>query len=246
MLFGTLLTHTAPCFHDVRTYWSPESVERVTGKRVEGRGAKGFIHMVNSGATALDATGKSRDRQGNAVMKPFWEMTEEDVQACLKATDWCPAKFVDFRGGGYSSHFVCKEEMPVTLLRINRIDGLGPVMQVAEGYTCVLPDEIHEKLNERTDPSWPTIWFAPRLTGKGAFRDVYSIMANWGANHGVTVYGHVGDKVLTLCSMLRIPVTMHNVEEERIFRPHVWSAFGTENLEAADLQACLKYGPIYQ
>lgn len=212
----------------------------------EGKAANGFIHLVNSGATAVDGCGKSRDKDGNAVMKPFWEMTEEDVNACLKATDWCPAKFVDFRGGGYSSHYVCDEEMPVTMLRVNLIDGLGPVMQIAEGYTCALPQEMHDKLNDRTDPSWPTFWFAPKVTGEGAFKDIYSVMANWGANHGVTIYGHVGDQIITLCSMLRIPVTMHNVEEERIFRPHVWGAFGTDNLEAADMNACMTYGPVYK
>ena len=246
MLFSTLLTHTAPCFHDVRTYWSPEAVERVVGMKPEGKAANGFIHLVNSGATAVDGCGKSRDKDGNAVMKPFWEMTEEDVNACLKATAWCPAKFVDFRGGGYSSHYVCDEEMPVTMLRVNLIDGLGPVMQIAEGYTCALPQEMHDKLNDRTDPSWPTFWFAPKVTGEGAFKDIYSVMANWGANHGVTIYGHVGDQIITLCSMLRIPVTMHNVEEERIFRPHVWGAFGTDNLEAADMNACMTYGPVYK
>lgn len=246
MLFGTLLTHTSPCFHDVRTYWSPDAIARVTGERPEGKAANGLIHLVNSGATALDGSGRSRDARGNAVMKPFWEMTQEDVDACLKATRWCPAKFDSFRGGGFSAQFVCEEEMPVTFLRINLVDGLGPVMQVAEGYTCRLPEKMAEQLNERTDPSWPTVWFAPRLTGKGAFKDVYSVMTNWGANHGVTVYGHGGGSILTLCSILRIPVTMHNVEEERIFRPHVWSAFGTDNLEAADMSACLKYGPLYQ
>lgn len=246
MLFGTLLSHTAPCFHDVRTFWNSESVERVTGKKLEGKAAKGILHLVNSGATALDETGQSKDEFGNPVMKPFWEMTQEDIDACLKATDWCPAKYCDFRGGGYSSHYTCREEMPVTFLRVNLIDKLGPVMQLAEGYTCVLDEEINDILCKRTDPSWPTIWFAPKLTGKGAFRDVYSVMANWGSNHGVTIYGHIGHEIITLCSMLRIPVTMHNVEEERIFRPHVWSSFGTESLEAADLQACLKYGPMYK
>ncbi len=246
MLFGTLLTHTSPCFHDVRTFWSPESVERVTGKKLAGKAESGIIHMVNSGATAVDAVGKSKDVSGNAVMKPFWEMTTEDMEACLGAMDWCPSKYDSFRGGGYSAHFTCKEEMPVTFFRINLIDKLGPVMQVAEGWTCKLEEDISETLNNRTDPSWPTIWFAPRLTGKGAFRDVYSVMANWGANHGVTIYGHVGAELLTLCSMLRIPVSMHNVEETRIFRPHVWSAFGTDSLEAADMNACMKYGPLYQ
>ncbi len=246
MLLGTLLSHTAPCFHDVRTFWSPDSVERVTGKKLHGKGENGIIHLVNSGATALDGCGKSRDGNGNAVMKPFWEMDEKDVVACLEAVDWCPAKYDSFRGGGYSAHFMCQDEMPVTFLRVNLIERLGPVMQVAEGWTCKLEAETAQKLSKRTDPSWPTVWFAPKLTGKGAFRDVYSVMTNWGANHGVTVYGHVGHEILTLCSMLRIPVTMHNVEEERIFRPHAWTSFGTQDLEAADLNACLKYGPIYR
>jgi len=246
MLFSTLLTHTSPCFHDVRTFWSAESVERVTGQRLTGKAANGIIHLVNSGATAVDGVGKSRDEAGNPVMKPFWEMTEKDVKSCLEAVDWCPAKFVDFRGGGYSSHYTCREEMPVTMLRVNIIDKLGPVMQVAEGWTCHIDDEVSDTLADRTDPSWPTFWFAPKLTGKGAFRDVYSVMSNWGSNHSVTIYGHVGNDILTLCSMLRIPVTMHNVEEERIFRPHVWSGFGTDNLEAADMNACMKYGPLYQ
>lgn len=246
MLLGALISHTSPCFHDVRTFWSPESVQRVTGTQLDGRAKDGIIHLVNSGATAVDAVGKSRDEEGNPVMKPFWEMTKEDMEACLKEVDWCPAKYVDFRGGGYSSHFTCREEMPVTFIRINIVDKLGPVMQLAEGWTCKIDDEVSEVLCKRTDPSWPTIWFAPKLTGKGAFRDVYSVMANWGSNHGVTLYGHIGADIITLCSMLRIPVTMHNVEEERIFRPQVWSAFGTDNLEAADMNACMKYGPLYQ
>ena len=88
-------------------------------------------------------------------------------------------------------------------------------------------------------------WFAPKITGKGAFKDVYSVMANWGANHGAFVYGHIGADLITLASMLRIPVSMHNVDEEKIFRPHSWSAFGTENLESADFRACKNYGSLY-
>ncbi len=178
-------------------------------------------------------------------MKPFWEMTDEDVDACLKATDWCQADRESFRGGGLSSHFRCSAEMPVTMLRVNIIDGLGPVLQIAEGYTADLPDEMHKILDERTNQTWPTTWFAPKLTGKGAFADVYSVMANWGANHGVTVYGHVGAELITLASMLRIPVNMHNVDESRIFRPHCWSAFGTDDAEGADYRACETYGPMY-
>jgi len=246
MLLGTLVAQTAPCFHDVRTYWSPEAVERVTGCAPEGLAGGGFIHLINSGATALDATGASRDQSGEPVMKPFWKMNERDVAACLAATDWCPANTDSFRGGGYSSHFRTQAEMPVTMLRINLVDGVGPVMQLAEGSTAVLDDSMHAALDRRTDPSWPTTWFVPRTTGTGAFRDVYSVMSAWGANHAVTVYGHVGDRLITLCSMLRIPVSLHNIAEERIFRPHCWGAFGTTDLEAADLQACRAYGPLYK
>ena len=179
-------------------------------------------------------------------MKPFWEMTEEDVKACLAATDWCRANYQYFRGGGFSSHFKTQAEMPVTLLRVNLADGVGPVLQLAEGYTLVLPEAVHARLDQRTDPTWPTTWFTPRLTGKGAFRDVYSVMSNWGANHGVTLYGHIGADLITLCAMLRIPVSMHNVPEEQVYRPHSWSAFGTQDPQAADYAACRHYGPLYR
>ena len=245
MLLGTLLTASAPCFHDVRTYWSPEACERVTGVKPEGKAAGGFIHLINSGATALDGSGAAKNENGEGCMKPFWEMTEEDIKACLDATDWCRANYEYFRGGGFSSHFRCKAEMPVTMLRVNIIDGIGPVMQIAEGYTADLPDAAHTPIDLRTDRTWPTTWFAPNLTGEGAFKDVYSVMANWGANHGVTVYGHVGADLITLASMLRIPVNMHNVPEDKIFRPHAWAAFGTEDAQSADYKACEKYGPIY-
>lgn len=245
MLLGTLVSNTAPCFHDVRTYWSPEACQRVTGVKPDGIAGGGFIHLINSGATALDGSGAAKDAEGKGCMKPFWEMTQEDIKACLDATDWCRANYEYFRGGGFSSHFRCRAEMPVTMLRINVIDGIGPVLQIAEGYTANLPDEIHNVIDKRTDPSWPTTWFVPKLTGEGAFRDVYSVMANWGANHGVTVYGHVGADLITLASMLRIPVNMHNVEETRIFRPHAWSAFGTEDAQSADYRACAVYGPLY-
>ncbi len=245
MMLGTLVSGSAPCFHDVRTYWSPEACERVTGIRPEGKAKDGFIHLINSGATALDGSGASKNDKGEGCMKPFWEMTENDINACLEATDWCRANYEYFRGGGFSSHFRCKAEMPVTMLRVNIVEGIGPVMQIAEGYTADLPDAAHTTIDKRTDPTWPTTWFAPNLTGKGAFKDVYSVMANWGANHGVTVYGHVGDDLITLASMLRIPVNMHNVPEERIFRPHSWAAFGTEDSQAADYRACKTYGPIY-
>ena len=240
MLLGTLVSHTAPCFHDVRTYWSPEAVTRVTGRKPEGAAAGGFIHLINSGATALDCTGAAQGR-----MKPFWEMTQADMDACLAATDWCRANYQYFRGGGFSSHFKTQAEMPVTMLRTNIVEGVGLVMQIAEGTTVTLPDAVHDALDKRTDPTWPTTWFAPRLTGQGAFRDVYSVMANWGANHGVTVYGHVGAELVTLASMLRIPVAMHNVPEEKVYRPHSWSAFGTQDTQAADFAACKHYGPLY-
>ena len=246
MMLGTLVSDTAPCFHDVRTYWSPDAVERVTGIRPEGVAANGFMHLINSGATALDGSGAAKNEKGEGTMKPFWEMTDEDVEACLKATDWCQADRESFRGGGLSSHFRCSAEMPVTMLRVNIVDGLGPVLQIAEGFTADLPDEIHKILDERTNQTWPTTWFAPRLTGKGAFKDVYSVMANWGANHGVTVYGHVGSDLITLASMLRIPVNMHNVDDEKIFRPHCWAAFGTEDSQSADYRACETYGPMYK
>ncbi len=246
MLLGTLVSNSAPCFHDVRTYWSPEACERVSGSKPKGVAKNGFIHLINSGATALDGNGAAKDAKGKGCMKPFWEMTEADVNACLEGTDWCRADYEYFRGGGFSSHFRCKAEMPVTMLRLNVVEGLGPVLQIAEGYTANLPDKIHEKLDKRTDPTWPTTWFAPNLTGKGAFKDVYSVMANWGANHGVTVYGHVGADLITLASMLRIPVSMHNVDEDKIYRPHSWAAFGTENAEAADYDVCKHYGPLYK
>ncbi len=245
MMLGTLVSGSAPCFHDVRTYWSPEACERVTGYKPEGKAKDGFIHLINSGATALDGSGAAKNDKGEGCMKPFWDMTEEDIKACLEATDWCRANYEYFRGGGFSSHFRCKAEMPVTLLRVNIIEGIGPVMQIAEGYTADLPDNAHTTIDVRTDRTWPTTWFAPILTGEGAFKDVYSVMANWGANHGVTVYGHVGDDLITLASMLRIPVNMHNVPEDRIFRPHSWAAFGTEDSQSADYRACQTYGPIY-
>lgn len=240
MLLGTLITNTAPCFHDVRTYWSPEAVKRVTGWKPEGSAKDGFIHLINSGATALDCTGAAGGK-----MKPFWEMTQTDIDACLKATDWCRANYQYFRGGGFSSHFKTQAEMPVTMIRTNIVEGVGLCIQIAEGSTVILPEEVHKVLDQRTDPTWPTTWFAPRLTGEGAFTDVYSVMANWGANHGVTVYGHVGAEIITLCSMLRIPVTMHNVPAGKVYRPHSWSAFGTQDTQAADYAACKHYGPLY-
>ena len=247
MMFATLLTGKAPCFHDVRTYWSPDAVERVSGYKLSGKAENGIIHLINSGATALDCTGASKNENGEGCMKEWYNMTDADIDACIKATDWCRADYQYFRGGGFSSHFKTLAEMPVTMVRVNLIDGVGPTIQIAEGYTCLLPDDVHEKLDQRTDPTWPTTWFAPILTGKGAFKDVYSVMANWGANHGVTVYGHVGADFITLASMLRIPVSIHNVSEDKIYRPHSWTGFGKgEDSTATDYRACEKYGPLYK
>ena len=247
MLFMTLLTNKAPCFHDVRTYWSPDAVKRVTGKELSGVAENGFIHLINSGATALDGTGAVKDENGNGIMKEWWNMTEEDIKACLDATDWCRADYEYFRGGGFSSHFRTNAEMPMTMIRVNIIDGVGPTIQIAEGHSVVLDDEMHKKLDQRTDPTWPTTWFAPNLTGEGAFTDVYSVMANWGSNHGVTVYGHVGADVITLASMLRIPVAMHNVDKDKIYRPHSWAGFGKgEDDISTDYRACTEYGPLYK
>jgi len=244
MLLGHLLTNSASMFSDIRTYWSPDAVHRVTGKRLSGYAENGFIHLINSGATALDATGQ-QEIDGKPAMKPFWEISEEEKQKCLDATKWTPANLGYFRGGGYSSTFRTKGGMPLTMVRINWIDGLGPAMQIAEGYTCELEDSVAKILEDRTDPGWPSTWFAPNLTGKGVFKDVYSVMANWGANHGACAYGHVGADFITLASMLRIPVNMHNVPYEKIFRPSAWSSFGTECTENADYRACSNYGPLY-
>ncbi len=246
MLFGNLLTGKASGFSDVRCYWSPEAVERVTGWKPEGRASEGFIHLINSGSTCLDATGRALDADGKRTMKRWWQMTDEDIRACLEATDWCPAELCQFRGGGYSSHFKTDAELPLTMVRVNLVDGIGPVMQIAEGYSIILPPEVHDKLDQRTDPTWPTTWFVPRTGGNQAFRDVYSMMANWGANHGAFIHGHIGADLITLASMLRIPVTMHNLSEEELFRPQAWGAFGTKDLEAADLAACKAFGPLYR
>ncbi len=245
MLFSHLLTGRAQIFADVRTYWSPEAVKRVTGKKLEGMAKNGIIHLINSGSATLDGTGEQTDKDGNPTMKPYWEITEEDVDKCLMATSWRPALLESFRGGGFSVDFLTKGRMPVTMVRINVIKGLGPVMQIAEGYTVELPKEIHDILDKRTNPTWPTTWFAPILTGKGAFKDVYSVMNNWGANHGAISYGHIGAELITLASMLRIPVFMHNVPEEKIYRPSAWNAFGTQELEGADYRACANFGPLY-
>ena len=245
MMLGTLVSHTAPCFHDVRTYWSPEACERVTGHRPEGVAADGFIHLINSGATALDGSGAAKNAAGEGCMKPFWEMTDKDIKACTDATTWNAADLGYFRGGGFSSRFLTRSEMPVTMCRLNLVKGLGPVMQICEGYTVNLPDEVSDKLWKRTDYTWPCTWFAPRLTGKGAFKSAYDVMNNWGANHGASCYGHIGADLITLCSILRIPVCMHNVPEEKIFRPAAWNAFGMDK-EGQDYRACKNFGPMYK
>jgi len=248
MLFEHLLTNSPGIFADVRTYWSPEAVKRVTGKELTGYAKDGIIHLINSGAAALDGTGAMSNEDGNPVIKPFYEMTEADAKACLEKTDWCPADQFYFRGGGFSSHFIggTRGGMPITMVRLNLVKGLGPVLQIAEGWSCELDPDVSEVLDERTNPTWPTTWFAPRLTGKGAFTDVYSVMANWGANHGAFCYGHIGQDLITFASMLRIPVNMHNVDESSMFRPSTWSAFGTSNPEGADFRACAALGPMYK
>ncbi|MBE3090712.1 MAG: L-fucose isomerase, partial [Candidatus Atribacteria bacterium] len=244
MLFNHLLTDRAQIFSDIRTYWSPQAVKRVTGIELSGLAQGGILHLINSGSTTLDATGQQKE-DGKSTMKPFWEITEEEVKKCLENTKWSPANLEYFRGGGYSSTFYTKGVMPVTMVRINIIKGIGPVIQIAEGHTIDLPAKIHQILDERTDPTWPTTWFAPILTGRGAFKDVYSVMNNWGANHGAISYGHIGKDLITLSSMLRIPVAMHNVSDEKIFRPRAWSSFGTSDLEGADFRACANFGPLY-
>ena len=235
MLFGHLLTNRGVMFSDIRTYWSPEAVKRVTGTELSGPAAQGFIHLINSGATTLDATGAMNDKDGKPTIKPFWEMTDADQEACLKATSWMPADRAYFRGG-----------MPMTMLRLNLVAGLGPVLQLAEGWTVELDPKTHDILDKRTDPTWPTTWFAPRLDPtKDAFKDVYSVMNNWGANHGAICYGHVGADLITMCAMLRIPVCMHNIADKDIFRPAAWNAFGMDK-EGADYRACANFGPIYK
>ena len=244
MLFGHLLTNTAQIFADVRTFWSPEAVKRVTGYELSGLAEGGIIHLINSGAATLDATGLM-EKDGKPVMKPFWEITQAEVEKCLAATTWYPAITEYFRGGGFSSSFLTKGGMPMTMMRLNLVKGLGPVLQLAEGWTVDLPSDVHEKLNERTNPTWPTHWFVPRLTGSGPFRDVYSVMNHWGANHGAVSFGHIGADLLSLASVLRIPVTMHNVPEEKIFRPSAWNAFGIQDPMGADYRACANFGPLY-
>ena len=246
MLMAHLLTNRPQIFSDVRTYWSPEAVKRVTGKELTGKAAPGIIHLINSGATTMDGCGQSSDAEGNPVMKPFWEMTDEDEKRFLEHSQWLPANRDYFRGGGFSIHFVSRGDFPATMARINIVDGLGPVLQIAEGWVVDIDPEIHAVLDKRTDPTWPTTWFTPRLDPKkDAFKDVYSVMNNWGANHGAISYGHIGADLITLASMLRIPVCMHNVDDAKIFRPAAWNAFGMDK-EGADFRACANFGPIYK
>ncbi len=247
MLFEKLLTNRASMFSDVRTYWSGEAVEKATGYKLEGKAkeANGFIHLINSGASCLDFSGQSKDEKGNAVVKPFYEMTDKDIEACLAATEWCPADNGYFRGGGFSSRFETRAEMPATMIRLNLVKGLGPVVQIAEGWTVELPEEVSDKLWKRTDYTWPCTWFAPRCGGEGAFKTAYDVMNNWGANHGAITYGHIGADLITMCAMLRIPVCMHNVPEDKIFRPSCWNAYGMDK-EGADYRACATYGPLYK
>ncbi|MBQ8145242.1 MAG: L-fucose isomerase [Clostridia bacterium] len=247
MLFMRLLTHRAQIFADVRTFWSPEATKRVTGYDLEGKAKEngGIIHLLNSGAACLDACGECKDENGNAIMKKWWEVTDEDIKKMTDATVWCEAGFDNFRGGGFSSHFTTRAEMPATMIRLNLVKGLGPVLQIAEGWTVQLPDEVSDTLMERTNPTWPCTWFAPRCTGEGAFKSAYDVMNNWGANHGAISYGHIGADLITMCSMLRIPVCMHNVPEDKIFRPAAWNAFGMDK-EGQDYRACATYGPLYK
>ncbi|GGE16149.1 L-fucose isomerase [Sphingobacterium cellulitidis] len=244
MAFNYLLTNTAQIFADVRTYWSPDAVKRVSGWKPTGAAKDGFIHLINSGSATLDGTGQ-QTANGKPVMKPYWEISDKEAKACLKATTWYPANRDYFRGGGYSSNFLSKGGMPVTMCRINLIKGLGPTIQIAEGYTIDIPEKVHKVLDERTDKTWPTTWFVPELTGEGAFTDVYSVMANWGSNHGAISYGHIGHDLITMAAMLRIPVCMHNVPANRLFRPATWAAFGM-NQEGADYRACEVFGPLYK
>jgi L-fucose isomerase len=244
MLFGYLMTNTAQMFSDIRTYWSPEAILRVTGMKPEGLAANGVIHLINSGASALDFSGRQMNN-GESCIKPFWDITGKDAAGCLEATQWPPADSEYFRGGGFSSQFDTKGTMPVTISRVNLVKGLGPVLQLAEGWTVELPEKMNKILTDRTNPTWPTTWFAPRLTGKGPFTDVYSVMANWGANHSASSFGHIGADLITLASMLRIPVCMHNVVDDKVFRPSSWNAFGMEK-EGADYRACETYGPLYK
>ncbi|HTV43455.1 MAG TPA: L-fucose isomerase [Candidatus Sulfotelmatobacter sp.] len=244
MLFGYLLTNTAQVFADVRTYWSAAAVKRVTGHKLAGAAADGFLHLINSGPAALDGAGE-QTVGGKPAMKPFWNITEAEIKKCLDATTWHPSITEYFPGGGWSTRFRTRGGMPVTACRLNLVKGFGPALQIAEGETIELPDKVHAILDERTNPTWPTTWFVPRTTGHGAFSDVYTVMNNWGANHCSMSYGHIGAELISLAAMLRIPVYMHNVPDENIFRPNAWNAFGTADREGADFRACANFGPLY-
>jgi L-fucose/D-arabinose isomerase len=245
MLFGHLISDTAQVFTDVRTFWSPDAVKRVTGYKLEGHASSGIIHLSNSGSAAIDGTG-DQEIKGKPALKPYWDITEQEAKKCLENSQFRPASVEYFRGGGFSANFLTRGAMPVTMIRLNLIKGLGPVLQLAEGHTVQLPDDICKTLVDRTDPTWPTTWFAPKINGSGAFRDTYTVMNNWGANHSVISYGHIGSQLMTLASMLRIPVALSNVEEDRILRPSAWGAFGTKDLEGADYRACKNFGPLYK
>ncbi|UCH71893.1 MAG: hypothetical protein JSW62_05730, partial [Thermoplasmatales archaeon] len=244
MLFGHLLTQTSQIFADVRTYWSPNAVKRVTGKSLTGKAGNGLIHLINSGSATMDGTGQ-QELNGKPALKPFWQITNEEVEKCLTATKWDAVVYEYFRGGGFSSNFLTKGEMPMTLTRVNIIKGLGLVLQLAEGWAINIPEDVHIILDDRTNNTWPTTWFVPRLTGEGAFQTVYDVMNFWGANHGSLCFGHIGSDLITLASMLRIPVSMHNIHKTNLFRPSAWNAFGTEDLESADYRACTNFGPLY-
>ena len=246
MLWGHLLTQgQAQLFADVRTYWSADAVARVTGHTLEGRAKGGILHLINSGPAALDWTGETQI-DGQPALKAWPEITGEDAQKCLDATKWCASDLGYFPRGGWSTDFTTRGEMPVTMFRINLVKHLGPVLQIAEGWAVNLPDEVHQKLDERTNPTWPTTWFAPILNGNGPFVDVYSVMNAWGANHGAISYGHIGDDLIALAAMLRVPVDMHNVSSERVFRPAVWNRFGAMEAQDGDYRACAAYGPLYR
>lgn len=246
LVFNKLLTNKAQLFADVRTYWSRESIKRATDYEIEGKAKEsdGLILLLNSGAAALDYAGEAKDEKGNKTVKAFYDMEEDDVKENLKATTWSPATLDNFRGGGFSTNFTTRAEMPLTMMRLNLVKGLGPVVQIVEGWSVELPEDVNDKLMQRTNPTWPTTWFSPRLTGEGAFKTAYDVMNNWGSNHGAISHGHIGADLITMCSILRIPVSMHNVDDEHIFRPAAWNSFGMDK-EGADYRACETYGPLY-
>jgi L-fucose isomerase len=247
MMLLKLLTGRAQMFADVRTCWTDRSMKEQYKYELTGHAgeAKGFIHLINSGACCLEACGEMKDGKGNAEIKRFWESSEKDREACLKATTWNTSDLGYFRGGGFSSRFMTRSEMPMTMARINIVKGVGPVLQLVEGWSVDLPEKIADAIWKRTDYTWPCTWFTPRVTGKVPFTSAYDVMNNWGANHGAISYGHVGADLITLCSMLRIPVCMHNVPDDKIFRPACWNAYGMDR-EGQDYRACKAYGPLYK